>query len=200
MYAGLDGGPDGRTGRLLGLCWPGHHAPGLPVYPQPDFCLRHLCRPLAEGVLPLNESGVLGHLGWDAGESRLAHWLRFPGWVLVNVHFDAWGEQARDESARLILDFLRDEPVAIVIGDLNCTPDAPPIARFQQAGYALAKDGLPPEVDRRTLTRFSGQQLAEIDYILVRGATVARAMIPRPRREPPYPSDHDPVVANIVIE
>lgn len=155
--------------------------------------------PLIEGVLALNETGVIGDVGWDAGESRLAYWARLPGWVLVNVHFDAWGEQARYESAQLLTEFFKAEPVIILIGDLNCTPDSPPITHFREAGYTLAKDSLPPDVDRRTFTKFEGKQLAELDYVLVRGATVRQVTIPRPRTEAPFPSDHDPVVVEIKV-
>ncbi|MBN1964106.1 MAG: endonuclease/exonuclease/phosphatase family protein [Anaerolineae bacterium] len=173
----------------------GHHAIRNPIF----VCEGCLPQPFGEGAFALNASGVIGQHGWDAAESRLAHWLRFEGWALINTHFDHVGARARLESARLITEFLRAEPAAIVCGDLNCTPETPPLEHFRAAGYALAKDALPPDVDRRTLTKFTGQQLAELDYVLLRGARAIRTRIPRPRHEPPYLSDHDPVVVEVQL-
>ncbi len=173
---------------------------GGPSLRNPLFVCDCCQRPYSEGVLALNESGVIGQVSWDGKEPRLAHWLRFEGWTLVNTHFDSWDcEQARLESAKLLTEFLREEPAAIVMGDLNCTPDSPPIQHFREAGYSLAKDTLPPGTDRYTFHKFTGQGLAELDYILVRGVHIKRTQIPRPHRQPPYLSDHDPVVADIEI-
>ena len=96
-------------------------------------------------------------------------------------------------SARLLVDFLKDTPRAVIMGDLNCTPDSAPIALLREAGFTLAKDTLPPEVDRRTLHKFTGDGLAELDYVLLRGITPLDVRIPRPRRAAPYLSDHDPL-------
>jgi endonuclease/exonuclease/phosphatase family metal-dependent hydrolase len=156
--------------------------------------------PRREGALALNDSGVIGQVSWDGREPRLAHLLYFDDWTLANAHFDAWNcAQTRLESARLLVNALRGAPTAVVMGDLNCQPDEPPIAHFRQAGYTLAQDSLPPEVDRRTFHKFTGQGIVELDYILLRGAAVQQAMIPRPRREAPFLSDHDPLVADIVL-
>lgn len=156
--------------------------------------------PRAESALALNDSGVIGHVSWDGREPRLAHILRFDGWVLVNTHFEARDcEQARLESARLLVDYLRDEPAAVIMGDLNSTPDSPPLAVFREAGYVLAKDSLPPGTPRHTFHKFTGQGLAELDYILYRNVTLQHVDIPRPRQEAPFLSDHDPVVAEIVV-
>ncbi len=184
---------------------------GYFAYPGPETMLRdgrsmrnplfvcHPCHlPRAESALALNESGVIGQVSWDGFEPRLAHILHFDGWVLVNTHFDAWDcAQARLESARLLVDTLQDEPAVAIMGDLNCTPDSAPIAVLREAGYTLAKDSLPPGVPRQTFHNFTGQGLAEVDYILLRGIGLHAVDIPRPRQGAPYLSDHDPVVADI---
>jgi endonuclease/exonuclease/phosphatase family metal-dependent hydrolase len=187
--------------------------PGYFAYPGPDTMLRgdlslrnpfFVCEPCnlprSEAALPLNESGVIGQVSWDGKEPRLAHILRFDSWTLVNAHFEAWDcTEARLGSARLLVDFLKDTPRAVIMGDLNCTPDSAPIALLREAGFTLAKDSLPPDVDRRTLHKFSGEGLAELDYVLLRGITPLDVRIPRPRREAPYLSDHDPIVVDLAL-
>ncbi len=173
-----------------------HHHPMR----NPIFICEQCPRPLSEGALALNQSGVIGQVSWDGRESRLAHWCRFDGWTLVNTHFDAWDcKQARYESARLLTAFFQDDPAVLIMGDLNCGPDEPPIQHFRQAGYTLAKNILPPGEDRTTFHNFTGRGVAELDYILLRGLRARRVIIPRPRQEPPYLSDHDPLVAEVEI-
>lgn len=167
---------------------------------NPIFICEDCPHPRREGVIPLNATGVIGQISWDGQEPRLAHWLVVDGIIFVNTHFDAWDNpRARLESARLIVDFLQDKPVAVVVGDLNCPPESEPLAVFKEAGFSLVKEHLPPGVDRRTFHKFTGEGLAELDYILTRGAEVQRAAIPRPRSETPYLSDHDPVVAALIV-
>lgn len=167
---------------------------------NPLFVCDPCPMPRQEGALALNDSGVIGQVSWDGREPRLAHLLYGAGWVLANTHFDAWDcDQARLESARLLVDYLRDAPAAVVMGDLNCGPDEAPLDVFRAAGYALAKDSLPSDVDRRTFHDFTGKGQGEIDYILVRGGAVQAVSIPRPRGEAPFLSDHDPLVAEVVL-
>lgn len=167
---------------------------------NPFFVCQPCILPRAEGALALNETGVIGQLSWDGREPRLAHLLHFQTWTLVNAHFDAWNcERARLESARLLVEMLRDRPAAVVVGDLNCTPDSAPIEVFRQAGYSSAADALPPWIDRRTFHDFTGKGIAELDYILLRGVNLLEVQIPRPRARPPFLSDHDPLVADIEV-
>jgi endonuclease/exonuclease/phosphatase family metal-dependent hydrolase len=176
---------------------------GIPVR-NALFVCEPCIAPERESALALNDTGVIGQVSWDGVRPRLAHCLHFDGWTLVNTHFDTNRSgvdtvQARLESARLLVATLADLPAAVVMGDLNCPPDSPPIQACRAAGYALAKDSLPPEVDRRTYHRFTGQGIVELDYILLRGGRVLDVQIPRPRREPPYLSDHDPLVVDVEI-
>lgn len=167
---------------------------------NPFFVCQPCQLPRAESALALNDTGVIGQVSWDGREPRLAHILRFDGWALVNTHFEAWDcEQTRLESARLLVEYLRREPAAVIMGDLNSTPDSAALDVFREAGYALAKDALPPGTPRHTFHKFTGQGLAELDYILYRGVTLQHVAIPRPRQEAPYLSDHDPVVVEIEI-
>ena len=167
---------------------------------NPFFVCQPCHLPRSESALALNATGVIGQVSWDGREPRLAHILRFEGWTLVNTHFEAWEcPQTRLESARLLADYLKNEPAAVIMGDLNCTPDSAPIQVLREAGYVLAKDSLPPGTPRHTFHDFTGQGLAELDYVLLRNVPLAAVQIPRPRTAAPYLSDHDPVVADIRI-
>ena len=186
-------GPDAMT----------RQADGITVH-NALFVCEPCIAPERESALALNATGVIGQVSWDGHRPRLAHLLHFDGWTLVNTHFDTHRSgvdtvQARLESARLLVKALRDAPAAVIMGDLNCAPDSPPIQVFREAGFALAKDSLPPEIDRRTFHKFTGQGIVELDYILLRGARVLDVQIPRPRSEPPYLSDHDPLVVDVEI-
>ncbi len=188
--------------------------PGYFGYPGPDTMLTSglsirnpvlVCQPcnlpLSQSALALNESGVIGQLSWDGKEARLAHVFRFDGWTLVNTHFDAWDSaQARYESARLLVHYLRKETAVVIMGDLNCQPHDPPLRYFVEHGYRMAKDSLPPDVDRRTFHDFTGEGQEELDYALLRGVTLREVQIPRPRQQAPFISDHDPLVVDIAVE
>ena len=74
---------------------------------------------------------VPGSKGWDAALERVATWARFRdrrtgcSHLQLNTHFDHMGEQARQESARLIrrrLAELADGLPIVMTGDLNAVP------------------------------------------------------------------------------
>src|SRR5688500_16527496 len=76
---------------------------------------------------------VPGSKGWDAAIERVATWARFRDRVTgcthvhLNTHFDHIGEQARQESARLIrrrLAAIAGGAPVIVTGDLNADPQS----------------------------------------------------------------------------
>lgn len=90
----------------------------------------------AEGTMWLSETpSEAGSVGWDAQLPRLVRHARLREeksdveFYLFNTHFDHYGETARLESAKLLLDRIDDlaanEPV-IVTGDLNCRSSSAP--------------------------------------------------------------------------
>src|SRR5687768_9136609 len=94
------------------------------------------------GRLALLDSGTfwlsptpqtVGSKGWDAAIERVATWARFRDRVTgcshlhLNTHFDHMGEQARQESARLIrrrLAALAGDLPIVLTGDLNAVPSS----------------------------------------------------------------------------
>ncbi|THH41801.1 endonuclease/exonuclease/phosphatase family protein [Neolewinella litorea] len=150
--------------------------------------------------------------GWDAALPRVVTWARLrrldtrESFIAFNTHFDHRGEQARLESAKLLVNMIsqlnRDRLPVVVTGDLNLTPDTEAIGiltGYLRDAYAVSPVRLGPE---GTFTGFDYDAPAErrIDYIMVspgvevlRFATLTDAVNRR------FPSDHFPVVAEVVL-
>lgn len=162
---------------------------------------------------------VVGSKGWDTAIERVATWARFRDrqtgcshWHL-NTHFDHIGEQARQESARLIrrrLATLGNGLPLIVTGDLNTDPAS--------AAYRiLTRDTIPGAagpLNDAMMSSTSGhygptstwnefkaiEPGRRIDYVLVSsGVTVMSHGILPDMWDGRFPSDHLPVVASLVI-
>jgi endonuclease/exonuclease/phosphatase family metal-dependent hydrolase len=162
---------------------------------------------------------VAGSKGWDTAIERVATWARFRDratgcpFVHLNTHFDHVGEQARQESARLIRRRLatlaRGLPV-VVTGDLNSEPTS--------AGYRILTrdtivDAVPPLRDAFAVTRDAPygptstwtefraiQPGRRIDYVLVSSpvAVLAHGIL-SDTWDGRFPSDHLPVLARLAI-
>jgi endonuclease/exonuclease/phosphatase family metal-dependent hydrolase len=147
---------------------------------------------------------VPGSRGWDAGLPRVATLVRLRrGTVrlgVANTHFDDRGGVARDGSAGLLLRWLSAESDRrwVVVGDLNADPGSAPVRRLLAAGY---RDAL-ADVQGGTEHGFTGAlDRRRIDHILVGpGVTVESAEIRHDRPGGRLPSDHWPVLANLVVD
>ena len=160
---------------------------------------------------------VVGSKGWDAAIERVATWSRFRDrrtgcpYLHLNTHFDHIGEQARQESARLIrrrLATLSQGLPVIVTGDLNSNP--------QSGGYRILTrdtltDAVPPLLDAMTASRtghygptstweaFKALEPGQrIDYVLVspRVTVLSHGILPD-SWDGRFPSDHLPVLATL---
>jgi endonuclease/exonuclease/phosphatase family metal-dependent hydrolase len=158
---------------------------------------------------------VPGSKGWDAAIERVATWGRFRDrrtgctYVHLNTHFDHIGEQARQESARLIrrrLASLANDLPMIVTGDLNADPQSAPYRIFTrdtiQAGSAPLRDAFHLSSaghygPTSTWTAFKAIEPGRrIDYVLVStGIPVLTHGILPDSWDGRFPSDHLPVVA-----
>lgn len=158
---------------------------------------------------------VPGSKGWDAAIERVATWGRFrdrrTGCVHVhlNTHFDHIGEQARQESARLIrrrLATLSAGLPVLITGDLNANPTSAPYRIFTRDSIA---DAIAPlrdayDVSRdghygpgSTWTAFREIEPGQrIDYVLVSSSVPVLAHgVLTDRWDGRFPSDHLPVLA-----
>ncbi len=158
-----------------------------------------------------------GSVGWDAALTRITSWVllrdRTAGTELFvyNTHFDHVGQEARRESARLIRDSLRTRRgghPTVVLGDFNATPDSEVYRTMMDStdiGAALydVRDRS-PLVYGPTYT-FEGFEVGSaepvrIDYIFVTpGVEVRRTGVLSDQIGGRYPSDHLPVLAEVVL-
>jgi endonuclease/exonuclease/phosphatase family metal-dependent hydrolase len=144
-----------------------------------------------------------GSLGWDASLPRVVTLVRLrAGGTLVgvaNTHLADKGPEARDRGAALIADWLSREPdrAWVVLGDLNAPPESPPLRRLAEAGFA---DTLPAAAGG-TEHGFTGSTARRrIDFVLTGpGVEVSAAWISYDRPNGRLPSDHWPVVADLVV-
>jgi endonuclease/exonuclease/phosphatase family metal-dependent hydrolase len=158
---------------------------------------------------------IAGSKGWDAAIERIATWASFRdlrtgcNHVHLNTHFDHIGEQARQESARLIRQRVAalagDLPI-IVTGDLNADPQSVPYRIFTRDTIVGAT---PPLRDAftasssghygptSTWTAFKAIEPGRrIDYVLVSAhvPVLTHGILPD-SWDGRFPSDHLPVLA-----
>ena len=151
----------------------------------------------------------VGSQGWDAALPRLCTWavLRDRGdglrFRVLNTHFDHRGQRARLESAAVLMaqGMASDDLPVIITGDLNADEESPPLVRLREAGLRDTFRVVHPEAeDVGTFNGFGGTSgRGKIDYVLVDSRwRVEAAEIVRDNDEGRYPSDHFPVVADLV--
>jgi endonuclease/exonuclease/phosphatase family metal-dependent hydrolase len=138
----------------------------------------------------------------------------------LNTQFEdgSWGEQSRQGSSRLIVERMahlaQDIPV-ILTGDFNCNPWSAAYNHFLANGYTdtYRAAGNADSVDSSTFHGFAGRQYfalewgAElfwrVDWILTRDGTrrlqTSSSTIVQDAAPPIYPSDHYPVVSELVV-
>lgn len=150
---------------------------------------------------------VPGSKSWDTAITRIATWGAFRDrrtgdrFIVLNTHFDHIGTEAREESAKLIVDRLSafDVPV-IVTGDFNATPDSAPYAVMTNSlRDAFEATQTPHYGPTSTWNGFDEiQPNRRIDYIFVSNdVTVLRHGILSETVDGRFPSDHLPVLAEI---
>ena len=169
---------------------------------------------LGKGDFWLSETPDRPSFGWDAKCChRIASWARLRDrstarvFYVFSVHFDHEGEQARRESADLMLRKIaaitRGEP-AICVGDFNSTPDTVQIRTMSTTLRDAAKASrTPPYGPQGTYNGFhlDSPLLDRIDYIFVDGRfDVLKYAVLSDTLDRRYPSDHDPVVARVVLK
>ncbi len=151
----------------------------------------------------------VGSQGWDAALPRMCTWAvlqdRRDGsrFRVLNTHFDHRGRTARLESASVLIaeGEVGSLPV-IITGDLNADEVSPPMVRLREQGLRDTFRVLHPEAKGvGTFNGFRGTtDGGKIDYVLVDSRwRVVAAEIVRDNEEGRYPSDHFPVMADLVL-
>ena len=150
--------------------------------------------------------------GWDAALNRICTWAKFKDqkgkkFYVFNVHYDHVGQQAREESSKLVMDKVKEvnpqNLPAVLMGDFNVTPD--------NAAYATItanpswKDArlistIPAYGPKGTFSAFNWDRMPEgiIDHIFVQGKiNVIRHGILTDNYGKKYPSDHFPILVEL---
>ncbi len=181
------------------------------------FYLKKRFKLLNEDTFWLSEHPEKPGRGWDAAYNRVVTWGQFSDlktartFYHFNTHFDNRGELARQESARLILkkiEAIAGELPLLVTGDFNAYPDSEPykiLTHTKALIDAKTISATPHHGPSRTFNGFDLESLktAEqpIDYIFVnQHIKVLKHATLSDTFDGYFPSDHMPVIAQIIIE
>ena len=180
------------------------------------FYNKKIVKPVRSGTFWLSETpDVPGSRGWDAACNRIVTWAEFrqnatgKHFVMLNTHFDHMGEEARVQSALLIIRKLKEiagKLPIVLTGDLNVTSKhkAYRILTFSENEYTLSDSRVRADA---TVTgpdfsfigfdpAFTPTEL--IDFIMVTwDFKVTSSEIYDFRPAGKYLSDHLPVIAEL---
>ncbi|MDO3411958.1 endonuclease/exonuclease/phosphatase family protein [Saccharibacillus sp. CPCC 101409] len=185
------------------------------------FYRKNEFEPLEQGQFWLSETPEsVGSLGWDSDYPRICTWGRFRHLAsgseirVYNTHLDHIGETARIEGAKLVAAAMlrhkeqRPGSFGILMGDMNGGPSDAPLrylrGELAEAGLAPglvdAYTALPGEVGRTFHDFLGGLEGEPIDYIFAEAPLeVSRTVVDRRDFSGKYPSDHYPVIAELVL-
>lgn len=150
--------------------------------------------------------------GWDAALNRICTWARFSTgagerFYVFNVHYDHIGQQAREESSKLVLSKIQEinrEGLPVIwMGDFNVEPENPAyqVILNQEAWKDARLDSkLSSYGPKGTFTGFDWDRMPDgiIDHVFVQGKLeVLRHGILTDNYGKKYPSDHFPVLVEL---
>lgn len=159
---------------------------------------------------------AIGVMGWDAACNRVVTWGKFKNkdsgleMFVFNTHFDHKGEIARQESARLILQKVKEiagEQNAIITGDFNAHPESNVYQTLTRGTgdlpafhdvYSKAAQTYGPDWTFNSFGKTPVEKRKRIDYIFTnKEARVEKYISISEQRGDVFPSDHLPVLAEI---
>lgn len=169
------------------------------------------------GTFWLSDTPDTISVGWDAALPRIATWTQLvhnaSGDTLYyfNTHFDHRGEQAREESAKLIRQKIAEiagDSQVLVTGDFNASPDSAPymaMVEGEELEDAYEVSELPHHGPTSSFSGFvvteAMQPNRRIDYVFVSpNVEVMKHAILTDSRDNAYPSDHLPVIAEVSLQ
>ncbi len=151
---------------------------------------------------------------WDAAIQRICTFALFEDlltqkryWVF-NTHFDHIGEEARRQSAKLILQVIREQTATaphpvILLGDFNAEPEQAPIKVITEDMIdARAVSSQPPYGPTGTFNAFAFDKPIErrIDYVFIGGPLRVQTYTSiDDHYDLRYPSDHLPVLVRLSL-
>lgn len=166
---------------------------------------------LKEGTFWLSTTSKIPSKGWDAALPRICTYGHFKlrkrrqEFYVFNTHFDHVGEKARVESARLILEKIRElnrkQLPVILMGDFNLEQHAEGIQLIlEELEDAHVVAGINAHGPEGTFNGFDFSKPVErrIDYIFISPKIgVTKSAILSDSKDRRYPSDHLAVYARL---
>lgn len=168
---------------------------------------------LRQSTFWLSENPDVPSTGWDAALNRICTYGLFEDkkngkkiWVF-NTHFDHVGEKARAESAKLILQKIKevnkDNLPFVLTGDFNLEPDSEPVTIIKQQlndTKDVASLVFGPEGTFNAF-EFTKPVTRRIDYIFVpKNMKVKKYAVLSDSQNCRYLSDHLPVYAELELQ
>ncbi len=177
----------------------------------PIFFRRERLERVTDGTFWFSETpDVPGSQSWGSHHPRLCTWAEFrergtdETFRVYNLHWDHESQQARENSARLLLDHFQARAHAgpvIVLGDFNAEADNPAVTALTAPGSPVPISALTLEQSAQTGTfhGFTGQHTSPpIDHILLSPEwEVLSAEVLRGDGNRPFLSDHFPLAATL---
>jgi endonuclease/exonuclease/phosphatase family metal-dependent hydrolase len=177
------------------------------------FYNKNRFKKLRGGTFWLSETPGECSFGWDAACRRICSWVQLSDHksgltlYIFNTHFDHRGEEARRESARLILDKIEQiaggNSSVVLCGDFNLPPLSGPILLIQERLYdAFKVSELDPYGSVATFHGFSYDDppRERIDYVFVsKDVKVLRYGGLTDSRDRSFFSDHLPVLVTLQV-
>lgn len=167
---------------------------------------------LENGTFWLSPTPEKPSKGWDAALNRICTWGKFEDgnekeFYIFNIHYDHRGQQAREESSKLVVSTVEnmntDNLPVILMGDFNVTPENAAYSTItNQEGWKDARliSKIPSHGPAGTFTGFDWEKMPDgiIDHVFVNGdLTVLRHGILSDNYGKKYPSDHFPVLVEV---
>jgi endonuclease/exonuclease/phosphatase family metal-dependent hydrolase len=167
---------------------------------------------LESGTFWLSPTPDKPGMGWDAACNRTCTWIKFKdkstkkNFYVFNTHFDHRGKIAREESAKLILQFMgeinKENLPVLLTGDFNSSKEAAPIQTILKVLFdSREKCQSAPYGPEGTSGGFEVKESTRvIDYIFInQKVSVIRHGILTDSFGLFYPSDHRAVLAEVTI-
>lgn len=181
---------------------------------SPLFYNSKKFKALKSGWFWLSQTPEKPGLGWDAACNRICTWLLLEAdkkdqqFMVFNTHFDHQGMKARTESAKLILQKIkelnRDNLPVILTGDFNLTPEQEPISviiRELKDSRSISKDAPYGPAGTFNGFKFDSPLKERIDYVFVNNLVeVKQYGVLSDSKDQRYPSDHLPVFVNFELK
>ncbi len=181
---------------------------------SPLFYNSKKFKALKSGWFWLSQTPEKPGLGWDAACNRVCTWLLLETdkkdrqFMVFNTHFDHQGVKARTESAKLILEKIKElnpsKLPVILTGDFNLTPEQEPIAvitKELQDSRSITEEAAYGPVGTFNGFKFDSPLKERIDYIFVNNLVeVKQYGVLTDSKEQRYPSDHLPVFVNLELK